>query len=135
LSARGSRVIPRTPLLRTTSFLSSWSVSGRRPRGGLHPMKKNPVLIAIALLVGCGAGAAVHNVVMPVAGAQAHGSRFQHHCTEVKWDQVLGEQEFRPELGAAGWELVTFVSAEKKGFGGSGTTRIVACFKREVAGQ
>lgn len=97
-------------------------------------MKKNSMLIATALLVGCGAGAAVHNIVMPVAGAQSRGSQFQHFCTEVKWDDVLGEQEFRPDLGASGWELVTFVSAEKKGFGGP-TTRIVSCFKREVAAQ
>jgi hypothetical protein len=98
-------------------------------------MKMNKsVLVALALLVGCGAGAAVHNVVMPVAGAQGQHTIFQHHCTEVKWAEVMGEKEFRPEFGGAGWELVTFVSAEKKGFGGP-TTRIVACFKREVGAR
>ncbi|MFW6067902.1 MAG: hypothetical protein ACOC97_06165 [Myxococcota bacterium] len=49
----------------------------------------------------------------------------------MKWDDVLGQQNLRPDLGDAGWELATFVSAEQKGFGRT-TTRIVACFKRQV---
>ena len=87
---------------------------------------------AVCLVVGCAAGAAMDDVVVPIAGAQASGKKFQAHCEELKWDEVLGQQELKPELGQAGWELATFVSAEmKNGFGT--TTRIVACFRREVS--
>jgi hypothetical protein len=95
-------------------------------------MKRNVTLALVALLIGCGAGAAGHHVFVPPAGAQVAGKAFQHTCRELKWEQVLGDQELQSELGKAGWELATFVSAEEKGFGGT-TTRIVACFKREVA--
>lgn len=71
------------------------------------------------------------NTIIPPAGAQTAGKKFQHHCEELKWDDVLGQQELRSELGREGWELATFMTAEMKGGFGT-TTRIVACFKREV---
>lgn len=57
--------------------------------------------------------------------------RYEHRCTELSWEEVLGNQPLKADLGKNGWELATFVSAEKKAFGGP-TTRIVACFKREI---
>lgn len=91
-------------------------------------------LVGLALMIGCGAGMAARDLWMPPASAQAPVKQFQHFCSELKWDEVLGEQELRPEFGREGWELVTFVSAEqKRGLGGSSTyTRIIACFKREL---
>ncbi len=93
-------------------------------------MKDKVGVALISLVLGCSAGVAAHRAVLPVA----HGDspdKFHHFCTELKWDEVLGEQELLPDMGAKGWELATFVSAEQKGFGG-GRTRIVACFKRRV---
>lgn len=95
-------------------------------------MNKATLLASVGLLVGCAAGAVAKDVLVPIAGAQANGAVFQHRCVDLKWDEVLADGELRPELGKAGWELATFVSAEQKGFGG-GSTRIVACFKRQVS--
>ena len=94
-------------------------------------MFKNVGVATLSLLIGCAAGVAIKETVTPIAGAQVHGRQFQHRCQELKWDSVLGGNELLPEFGAEGWELATFVSAEKKGFTGP-STRIVACFKRQV---
>lgn len=85
----------------------------------------------LCLALGCAAGAAMDDVVVPIAGAQASGKQFQAHCEELKWEDVLGKQELKPDLGQQGWELATFVAAEMKGGFGT-TTRIVACWRREV---
>lgn len=94
-------------------------------------MKTQYLVGALCVSLGCAAGAVARDVVVPIAGAQAEGKAFQHQCHELKWEDVLDKQELMPELGKAGWELATFVSAEKKGAMMT-TTRIVACFKREV---
>lgn len=95
-------------------------------------MNKSVLVASVGLMIGCAAGVVGKEVLVPIAGAQANGTAFQHRCVELKWDDVLGDGELRPELGKDGWELATFVSAEQKGFGGT-STRIVACFKRAVA--
>jgi hypothetical protein len=95
-------------------------------------MNRKTAIALVALLIGCAAGATAQSVVLPTAKGTST-KRFQHHCQELKWDQVLDQQDLLPELGNAGWELATFVSAEKKG-GFQTTTRIVACFKREISG-
>jgi hypothetical protein len=95
-------------------------------------MNRKTVIALVALLIGCAAGATAQSVVLPTAKGTST-KRFQHHCQELKWDQVLDQQDLLPELGSAGWELATFVSAEKKG-GFQTTTRIVACFKRDISG-
>lgn len=95
---------------------------------------KKFTLVGLALMIGCGAGMAARDFWRPAATAQPPAKQFQHFCTELKWDEVLGEQELRPEFGLEGWELATFVSAEqKRGLGGGHTyTRIIACFKRQI---
>lgn len=95
-------------------------------------MSKGVVITCLALFVGCAAGVVGKEVLVPIAGAQAQGKKFQHICSELKWDDVLGEKTLRQDLGDQGWELATFVSAEQKG-GWGNSTRIVACFKREVS--
>jgi hypothetical protein len=95
-------------------------------------MNRTTAITFIALTLGCAVGATAQSVVLPLARGQTT-KKFQHHCQELKWDEVLDQQNLLPEYGDAGWELATFVSAEKKGAFNT-TTRIVACFKREVSG-
>ena len=96
-------------------------------------MNRTTMIATLCLMLGCAAGAAVRQAAVAPAGAQVQGKKFQHLCQELTWEEVLGSKDLKPDLGAQGWELATFVSAEKKGFGGP-TTRIVACFKREIGG-
>jgi hypothetical protein len=77
-------------------------------------MKGKTFIAFIALLIGCATGVAARNAVLPIAEGQGV-KVVQHHCTELKWDEVLGEQNLRPDLGNNGWELATFVSAVKRG--------------------
>jgi len=92
-------------------------------------MNRTTTIATLCLLLGCVAGAAMLQLGLAPAHAQTPARRFQHLCQELTWEEVLGSKDLKPDLGKQGWELATFVSAEKKGFGG-GSTRIVACFKR-----
>ncbi len=90
-------------------------------------MTKAVGLIGMALVVGCAAGVVGKELIVPTAGAQALGKRFEHRCANLKWGELDDGAELRPDFGAEGWELVTFSSAMQ-----GGTTRIFACFKREL---
>lgn len=81
----------------------------------------------LTLIVGCGAGVVGKEILVPIAGAQVEGQQFQHQCVDLKWEDISEESELRPDLGSEGWELVSFTSAIQRG-----TTRIIACFKRQV---
>lgn len=94
-------------------------------------VKITHITAVACLLIGCAAGAAANHAIATPPGAQVDGKRFQHKCIELKWDDVLGVQDLAPQMGAQGWELATFVSAERKGAFNT-TTRIVACFKRQT---
>ena len=94
-------------------------------------IKKSMFAVAL-LLVGCATGTAMHDTIVPEVTAAPGAGQWENRCTEVKWDDVLGQnQNLMPEFGAAGFQLVSLVSAEQKsGFGTQ--TRIIACFTRKV---
>jgi hypothetical protein len=90
-------------------------------------MSKNVWTAGVALIVGCAAGLVGKEAIVPTAGAQLHGKQFLNRCIDVKWEDISDKSHLRPDLGAKGWELVTLTSAMQRG-----TTRLIACFKREV---
>lgn len=95
-------------------------------------MKTKVLIGTTALILGCAAGVVANEAVAPLAHAVEGGGTWENRCEEVKWDEVLGSGQLRPELGKAGFKLVSLVSAEQKGAMVL-KTRIIACFTRPTS--
>ena len=92
-------------------------------------MQSKVLLATTCLILGCAAGVVASDAIAPTASAVQGAPTWENRCQEVKWDEVLGTNDLRRELGDVGFELVSLVSAEQKG-AMTMKTRIIACFKR-----
>jgi hypothetical protein len=86
---------------------------------------KHSVSLAIMLFIGCATGAAVSQVAMPTARANANAARWEYQCTDSIEDAAGGMKAAMNKLGQEGWELAT-ANHEQGSFGSQWTM----CFKR-----
>ena len=83
-------------------------------------MKRTGAL-SLIFIVGCIAGAATSNLVVPKVRAGTNPTRWEYYCA----GEMLTEAEMK-QVGEAGWELTTMMAR-----GVAGTTTI-SCFKRPL---
>jgi len=80
--------------------------------------------LALALMVGCAAGAATSSFVVPPLHAQAAATRWEHNCGHDASKAQLDE------AGAQGWELVSVSVLHRTNTLQDST--LFYCFKRPV---
>lgn len=87
-------------------------------------------LTALGIVVGCGAGAVLHDTFVGRAEAKSI-TKWEHICVDMRWEDMNG-QPLRKELGEAGWEMVSAAAV----FSEQPTklTKIFTCYKRPLQG-
>jgi hypothetical protein len=88
------------------------------------------VVLLVGIIVGCGAGIALNDVVSPPATAQASAGaqRWEHACDRIHADRVW-ERPLKAEYGNIGFQLVEAIPPTLTG---ENSEDWVLCFKRPL---